>query len=45
MRDLHTLASYIRLADEGDKYASEQLALRLRTLKTGEEEAPWNAVR
>ncbi len=43
MRDLHTLASYIRLADGGDDYAREQLAFRLSTLKAGEDQAPWNA--
>lgn len=42
MRDLHTLASYIRLADAGSEYARNQLLLRLDTLKAGEDQAQWN---
>lgn len=43
IRDLHTLASYIRLADDGDEHAGEQLSFRLSTLKAGDDSAPWNA--
>ena len=41
MRDLHSLASYIRLADAGDEHAHAQLAFRLGTLETGDDQATW----
>lgn len=43
MRDLHTLDSYIRLADAGNEQAATQLGLRIGTLKRGEVNAQWNA--
>lgn len=43
MRDLHTLASYIRLADTGDEHAQAQLTFRLGTLKAADDQATWNA--
>lgn len=41
MRDLHTLGSYIRLADGGNEQAATQLSLRIDTLKCGEVNAQW----
>ncbi|MFF2374823.1 phosphotransferase [Streptomyces xiamenensis] len=43
MRDLHTLGSFIRRADEGDGAAKDQLAHRLGTLRSGERMARWDA--
>lgn len=43
MRDLHTLGSYIRLADTGNKQAAIELGRRLDTLKRGDTDAQWNA--
>jgi aminoglycoside phosphotransferase len=43
MRDLHTLGSYIRLAEAGNEQAVAQLSFRLGTLKRGEVNARWNA--
>lgn len=43
MRDLHTLGSYIRLADTGNEQAATQLRFRINTLKRGEVDARWNA--
>lgn len=43
MRDLHTLGSYIRLADiGGNEQAMSELSLRLDTLKQGHTDARWN---
>jgi len=43
MRDLHTLGSYILLADAGNERAAIQLGLRIDTLKRGDANALWNA--
>jgi aminoglycoside phosphotransferase (APT) family kinase protein len=43
MRDLHTLGSYIRLADTGNERAVTELDFRLDTLKRGHTDAQWNA--
>jgi aminoglycoside phosphotransferase (APT) family kinase protein len=43
MRDLHTLGSYIRLADIGNERAATQLSFRIDTLKRGEVNTRWNA--
>ncbi|MGW1158937.1 phosphotransferase family protein [Streptomyces sp. NPDC002519] len=43
MRDLHALGSFIRRADTGDGAAVEQLAFRLRTLRSNDHEATWSA--
>jgi hypothetical protein len=43
MRDLHTLGSYIRLADTGHEQARIELTFRIDTLKRGDENARWNA--
>lgn len=43
MRDLHTLGTYIRLADTGHHEAAEQLAYRIGTLRRCELDAPWSA--
>ncbi|MGH3915673.1 MAG: phosphotransferase family protein [Pseudonocardiaceae bacterium] len=43
MRDLHTLTSYIRQADDGNEHARGQLAFRISTLKAGDHEVLWNA--
>ena len=43
MRDLHTLGSYIRLADTGNEHAATELQFRLDTLKQGNTDAQWNA--
>ncbi|MGH3856544.1 MAG: phosphotransferase [Pseudonocardiaceae bacterium] len=43
MRDLHTLGSYIRLADTGNEQAAIQLGFRIDTLKRGDANALWNA--
>lgn len=41
IRDLHTLGSFIRRADCGDKAAASQLAFRLKTLRSHERNATW----
>lgn len=43
LRDLHTLSSYIRRAEQGDHLASKQLRHRIDTLKRGEATALWTA--
>jgi phosphotransferase family enzyme len=43
MRDLHTLGSYMRLADDGNERAAIELGFRLDTLKRGNADAHWNA--
>ncbi|MGH3935912.1 MAG: phosphotransferase [Pseudonocardiaceae bacterium] len=43
MRDLHTLGSYIRLADTGNEQAAIELTFRLATLKRGDANTRWNA--
>jgi Phosphotransferase enzyme family len=43
MRDLHTLGSYIRLADVGNKQAATELGFRIDTLQRGDIDARWNA--
>jgi Ser/Thr protein kinase RdoA (MazF antagonist) len=43
MRDLHTLASYIKLADSGDDKARTELQHRVGTLRRGDTAATWNA--
>lgn len=43
MRDLHTLGSYMRLADAGNERAATELGFRLDTLKRGDTDAQWNA--
>ncbi|MGP9017548.1 phosphotransferase family protein [Streptomyces sp. BR1] len=43
IRDLHTLSSYIRRADSGDKQAEEQLAHRIKTLQCHDDTAHWRA--
>jgi hypothetical protein len=42
MRDLHTLGSYIRLADTGNEQAATELGFRLDTLKRGDVHTQWN---
>ncbi|MDT0461176.1 aminoglycoside phosphotransferase family protein [Streptomyces sp. DSM 41527] len=41
LRDLHTLGSFIRRADQGDREAAVQLAFRLDTLKSGDRTKGW----
>ncbi|MGH3974598.1 MAG: phosphotransferase [Pseudonocardiaceae bacterium] len=43
MRDLHTLGSYIRLADSGNEQAALELRFRIGTLQRGDANAQWNA--
>lgn len=43
IRDLHALGSFIRRADKGDEAAVKQLAFRLETLRSGDQEATWSA--
>jgi len=43
MRDLHTLGSYIRLADAGNEQAATELGFRIDTLKRGDADVRWNA--
>ena len=43
MRDLHTLGSYMRLADDGNERAAIELGFRLDTFKRGDADAHWNA--
>lgn len=43
MRDLHTLGSYIRLADTGNERAATEFDFRLDTLKRGHVDVQWNA--
>lgn len=42
MRDLHTLAAYIRRSERGDSAAIEELRHRLRTLRQHDPEARWH---
>lgn len=42
IRDLHTLGSYIRRADRGDRAAAEQLSYRMETLISGDDTAQWS---
>jgi aminoglycoside phosphotransferase (APT) family kinase protein len=42
MRDLHTLGSYIRLADTGNQQAAIELVFRIDTLKRGDADTHWN---
>ncbi|WP_228824821.1 phosphotransferase [Nocardia blacklockiae] len=45
MRDLHTLTSYIRRAEQGDAAAGNELRHRLRSLRDPEQtDARWHAV-
>ena len=43
MRDLHTLGSYMRLADAGNERAAIELGWRLDTLKRDDAGAQWHA--
>ncbi|MEU9987846.1 phosphotransferase [Streptomyces sp. NPDC048045] len=43
IRDLHTLGSFIRRADYGDSGAAEQLSFRIKTLRSRDGQARWNA--
>jgi aminoglycoside phosphotransferase (APT) family kinase protein len=43
MRDLHTLGSYIRLADSKNEHAAKQLRHRIKTLRQGDTSALWIA--
>jgi hypothetical protein len=43
MRDLHTLGSYMRLADAGNERAAIELGWRLDTLKRDDTGAQWHA--
>lgn len=43
MRDLHTLSSYIRLADKGNEAAGMQFSFRLHTLKSHATDARWDS--
>jgi hypothetical protein len=43
MRDLHTLGSFIRRADQNDEAAAAELEYRLSTLRSGDAAARWNA--
>ncbi|WP_373290066.1 phosphotransferase family protein [Longimycelium tulufanense] len=42
MRDLHTLASYIRLAEAGNESKRCELIHRISTLRAGDTSARWN---
>ncbi|MER5988685.1 phosphotransferase [Streptomyces sp. NPDC001787] len=42
MRDLHTLSSFIRRADQDDNAAADELNRRLSTLQTGDRAARWD---
>ncbi len=44
IRELHTLAVYIRRSDHGDCAAAAELKHRLRTLRTGDTSADWHTV-
>ncbi|MFE9997507.1 phosphotransferase family protein [Streptomyces avermitilis] len=41
IRDLHTLGSFIRRADQGDTAAAQQLSYRVKTLKNMDAQAQW----
>jgi Ser/Thr protein kinase RdoA (MazF antagonist) len=43
IRDLHTLGTYIRLADRGDRKAERQLMARIQSLRLGDTAARWNS--
>ncbi|MEU9395967.1 aminoglycoside phosphotransferase family protein [Streptomyces sp. NPDC048324] len=43
IRDLHTLGSFIRRADQGDTAAANQLSHRLQTLRNADDGAKWGA--
>jgi hypothetical protein len=43
IRDLHTLGSYIRRAQAGDRPAREELARRIKSLRDGDTAAQWLA--
>lgn len=43
IRDLHTLSAFIRLADDGDASAANELQRRIISLKAGDDQARWNA--
>jgi hypothetical protein len=43
LRDLHTLVSYVRLAERGDLAATAELRWRIDTLRAGQKTARWNA--
>ncbi|MGV9836495.1 phosphotransferase [Nocardia niigatensis] len=45
MRDLHTLASYIRRAGHGDDRAAQELHHRIRSLLDSIDDARWHIVR
>ncbi|MEU2021877.1 aminoglycoside phosphotransferase family protein [Streptomyces sp. NPDC016469] len=43
MRDLHTLGTYMRRADDGDASAAGEFAHRIDTLRRGDTDARWEA--
>ncbi|KND43926.1 phosphotransferase family protein [Streptomyces stelliscabiei] len=43
IRDLHTLGSFIRRADQGDTAAAQQLSYRIETLRNMDAQAQWGA--
>jgi aminoglycoside phosphotransferase (APT) family kinase protein len=43
LRDVHTLTSFIRRADQGDTTALRELSFRLGTLRRRDAEAQWNS--
>ncbi|MFD5629976.1 aminoglycoside phosphotransferase family protein [Streptomyces sp. NPDC127072] len=43
IRDLHTLGSFIRRADQGDTAAAQQLSYRIETLRNMDSQAQWCA--
>lgn len=43
IRDLHTLGSYIRRADQGDQVAARELSYRIETLRNDDSGARWSA--
>lgn len=43
LRDVHTLISFIRRADEGDTVAHRELRLRIETLRRRDKDAQWNS--
>jgi aminoglycoside phosphotransferase (APT) family kinase protein len=43
IRDLHTLGSFIRRADQGDAAAAQQLSYRIETLRNVDAQAQWGA--